>query len=454
MLRAALIGGTEFKPAESAGSVGINVGHMREVYVNSSGCERWWKPKLTAREVINWSLPHSKQQHSGTRVSPARKVALAVLLAVDEGAYASDTLAERSSGLASRDAGLASQIVFGCLRFQAQLDYLIEHYSGRTAASLDKPVQIALRMAIFQLRYLDRIPAHAAVDETVEIVKQQKRAAAGFVNAVLRKVNRDEVQWPDRQTELSCPEWLLARWTGQFGAEAARGAALAALREPIPYVRIAPGRPVPEGIEIEPAGLPGGYRLLSGSAPGLRLHDIGSQSIIPLLGLEPGMSYLDLCAAPGNKTAQALETPLGLAIACDVSLARLRDVPPGCLKVVLDATASLPFSRQFDRIFLDVPCSGTGTLGRNPEIKWRVQRENISQFGEKQVRMLTGAVEWLSSGGRLVYATCSLEREENEDVVGAALEREPTLRREREVWRLPGQDQGDGFYAAVFSRRV
>lgn len=402
--------------------------------------------------MFNWKLPHSKQPRSGGRISPARSVAYAVLQAVDEGAYASDTLAERSSGLASRDAGLASQIVFGCLRFQAQLDFLIEHYSGRAASGLDKSVLMALRMAIFQLRYLDRIPAHAAVDETVEAVKQQKPAAAGFVNAVLRKVNRDVIAWPDRQTELSCPEWLLTRWTGHFGAESATGIAQAALREPVPYVRIAAGKPPPEDIEVEPTEVPGCYRLLGGAAAGFRLHDIGSQSIIPLLDLAPGMSFLDVCAAPGNKTAQALETPLGLAIACDISLARLRGVPPVCPRVVLDATAPLPFSQHFHRIFIDAPCSGTGTLGRNPEIKWRVQIENIKRFAEKQTRMLTGALEWLLPGGRLIYAICSLEAEENEEVVRSVLQHHPELRREREVWRLPGREEGDGFYAAVFNK--
>lgn len=381
-------------------------------------------------------------------------MAYAVLRAVDEGAYASDTLAERSSGLASRDAGLASQIVFGCLRFQAQLDYLVEQYSGRAAAGLDRSVLIALRMAIFQLRYLDRIPAHAAVDETVEAVKLQKPPAAGFVNAVLRKVNRDEVIWPDRQTELSCPDWLLTRWTEHFGPEAARGIAQAALHEPVPYVRVAPGKPIPEGIEAEATEVPGCYRLVSGNLPGLRLHDIGSQSIVPLLDLEPGMTFLDLCAAPGNKTAQALETPLGMAVACDVSLARIREIPPVCPRLVLDAAGPLPFSRSFDRIFIDAPCSGTGTLGRNPEIKWRVQPENIERFAGKQLQMLAGAVGWLKPGGRLVYATCSLEREENEDVVRAALDCQSELRYEREAWRVPGRNEGDGFYAAVFVKQT
>ena len=134
------------------------------------------------------------------------------------------------------------------------------------------------------------------------------------------------------------------------------------------------------------------------------------------------MTFLDLCSAPGNKTVQALETPLGLAVACDISLTRIRDVPPLCPRVVLDATVPLPFSRTFDRIFIDAPCSGTGTLGRNPEIKWRVEPTNIRNFAEKQLRLMANAVAWLKPGGRLVYATCSMEQEENEGVVRAVLE--------------------------------
>src|SRR5437016_6280000 len=151
--------------------------------------------------------------------APARILAFDILLRVEAGAYASDLLVARSADLDSRDAGLAGQIVFGVLRYRGQLDYLIDHYAGRHQR-LDPEVRTALRMAMYQLRYLERIPAHAAVAESVDLVKRaRKRSAVGFVNAVLRKVDRKPIAWPDRATELSCPQWLLDRWDRQFGAD-------------------------------------------------------------------------------------------------------------------------------------------------------------------------------------------------------------------------------------------
>ncbi len=389
------------------------------------------------------------------RISPARRVAFDVLESVAGGGYASDALRERSAKLERRDAGLASQIVFGCLRYQQQLDYLIFRYSGRKAEGLDLAVSIALRSAIFQLRYLERIPAHAAVDEAVELVKQHKRAAVGLTNAVLRKVNRDPVKWPDLQTELSCPAWMLRRWGQHFGADAARGIARVALAEPETYIRVRPGSAPPEGMTVEATEVAGCFRLLSPGIlvpgrSGMRLHDISSQAIVPLLDLRPGQTYLDLCAAPGNKTLQALEIPLGLAVACDVSPKRIREIPDVCPRVVLDATCPLPFRRRFDRIFVDAPCSGTGTLGRNPEIKWRVQEQDFARLGIKQLATLGEALRLLAPGGKLVYATCSLEREENEEVIREALLAWPQFRCEGEMWRVPGREAGDGFYAATW----
>lgn len=397
------------------------------------------------------------------KLSPARAVAFAVLEEVAGGAaYLSDALREQSGSLDARDAGLASQIAFGCVRFERQLDYLIGLYSGRKASDLDRAVVIALRAAIFQMRYLERVPAHAAVHESVEFVKQRKRAASGFVNAVLRKVNRREVNWPEEETALSCPEWLLARWRAHFGEEQARAIAKAALSEPAAYIRIPPGeagregdfteRSQPEGVFAERTQIEGCWRLVSPGGPETRLQDISSQAIVPLLDGRAGQSYLDLCAAPGNKLLQALETRFGLAVACDISERRMREVPPVCPRVVLDATRPLPFSRSFDRIFLDAPCSGTGTLARNPEIKWRVKPQDFARFHKKQVRTAAQGLKLLAPGGKLLYATCSLEREENEDVVGEILAKHSTLRLEREMWRLPGRDEGDGFYAAVLAR--
>ena len=163
-------------------------------------------------------------------ISPARISAFDILRTVEHGGFASDLLL--AAKLDARDAGLASEIVFGVLRYRAQLDYLIGHYSGRSG-KLDAEVRIALRMGMYQLRYLDRIPAHAAVGESVDLVKRaRKTSAAGFVNAVLRNTNQDAVGWPNREVALSCPEWLLERWERRYGADAAAGIARAALRAP------------------------------------------------------------------------------------------------------------------------------------------------------------------------------------------------------------------------------
>jgi len=383
-------------------------------------------------------------------ISPARRVAFDVLCRVEDGAYASDELLSEAAQLTSRDAGLAGQIVFGCLRFQAQLDFLLEHYSKRAPGQLEPALRIALRMGIFQLRYLDRIPPHAAVHEMVELVKQGKRAAAGLTNAVLRKVDRTPLRWPGKSIELSCPRWLLRKWIARYGAAEAEGIARAALREPEHYIRVAPGSPLPpeDAVKLEATMVPGCYRIVEGAGHDLRFQDIGSQAIVPLLQLEPGLSYLDLCAAPGNKTRQALETPLR-GVACDLSEKRLREIPNICPRVVLDATKPLPFKSTFQRILIDAPCSGTGTLGRNPEIKWRVQPKNLLLHQGRQRLILRNALDRLAAGGRLLYATCSLEAEENEEVTHWAVEGSEDIRLVGETWRIPGRDPGDGFYAAV-----
>jgi len=378
-------------------------------------------------------------------MTPARKLAWRVLLLVEGGGYASELLRSRSAGLEARDAGLAAEIVFGCLRHQGQIDFLTERLAGRAAAALDAEVRAALRMGIYQLRYLDRIPPHAAVSESVDLVKRAgKRSAAGLVNAVLRRVDRAPARWPDRATELSMPAWLLARWDKHYGPETAERIARAFLRPPATYVRAPGGRKPPEE-RMEATGVPGCYRLLSGDPGGFRVQDIGSQSIVPLLDLQPGQRFLDLCAAPGNKTAQALESGVR-AVACDLHLSRLRAMKQlDCGLVALDGACPLPFRGEFDRILVDAPCSGTGTLGRNPEIKWRLRPSDLEALHARQVALLSNALKLLAPGGRLVYSTCSLEPEENEAVVREAAGQAP-----RQVWRrTPGVDEGDGFFAAV-----
>jgi 16S rRNA (cytosine967-C5)-methyltransferase len=348
-------------------------------------------------------------------ISPARQIAFDVLRRVHLGGYASDLLLQRSAQLDSRDAGLASEIVFGCLRHQAQLDYLI---ARRVPRPPEPEVRIALRMGIYQLRYLDRIPPHAAVGESVELVKRAHKApAAGLVNAILRKTDRTPVPWPDRATDLSMPAWLLERWDRQFGRPTATKIAAAFLQPPATHI-----------------------------ASTGRIQDIGAQSVVPFLDLHPGQTFLDLCAAPGNKTAQALERGVR-TIACDIHLHRLKQMRDlDCPLVVLDGTQRLPFRAKFDRILIDAPCSGTGTVGRNPEIKWRLQPSDLTDLHAKQVALVHQALEHLCPGGRLVYSTCSLEPEENEQVIQEFPGPWQTSA------RLPGLDEGDGFFVAVYSR--
>lgn len=364
-------------------------------------------------------------------MTPARRIAFEILGAVERGGFAADLLEERTGRLEARDAGLVTQIVFGVLRRRAQLDWFITQAASRPVEKMDASVVRALRMGVFQLRFLSKIPPHAAVGESVDLVKSAgKTSAAGFCNAVLRRLPERPAEWPSDEVKYSLPEWLWARWRKNLGGAAAARAAEAALEEPESWWR------TPDGQSGE------------GPAPeGARVMDIGSQSIVPLLQLEAGQRFLDLCAAPGNKTAQALEAGVR-AVACDASEPRLQGLLADCPRVLLDGAQPLPFGPVFDRILVDAPCSGTGTLSRNPEIRWRLTPDEIQRQSARQQRILRHALAALKPGGRLVYSTCSLEPEENQDVVN----RVAASRVQRVVRRLPGRDPGDGFFAAVLVR--
>ena len=380
------------------------------------------------------------------KLAPARQAAFGALLAIDRGEWSAEALASKSALLDSRDAGLASDIVFGTLRRRGELDALIGKYSKRGVNKLDLAVRTALDMALYQIRFLDRVPGHAAVNDSVELARRAgKASAAAFVNAVLRRAIREPAEVPET---LSTPTWLFERWIAQYGADTTHAIAQASLRPPEKFIRVGNALP-PEG--AEPTDVPGCFKLTGGDAarPGFdqgsfRFQDIGSQAVVPLLRLRPGQTFLDLCASPGNKTAQALESSVK-AIACDLHLSRAKFLLPlGVPIVTLDAAKPLPFARCFDRILVDAPCSGTGTLARNPEIKWRLKPEDIGDLQSRQIAILRNALGHLTPDGLLVYSTCSLEREENQDVVASV---GATVVETME--RLPGRDRGDGFFAAV-----
>jgi 16S rRNA (cytosine967-C5)-methyltransferase len=371
--------------------------------------------------------------------APARQAAFGALLAIERGAWSAEAIAARSIHLDPRDAGLASDITFGTLRHRGELDALIAACSRRAVERLDPAVRIAIEMALYQLRFLDRVPDHAAVNDSVELARRAgKASAAAFVNAVLRCSIRERKDIPET---LSTPSWLLERWIAQYGPETAFALAQASLKPPERFIRVGNGLPP---ADAEPTDIPGCYRLSGGDTGGFRFQDIGSQAVVPLLDLKPGHTFLDVCAAPGNKTAQALETPLR-AIACDLHLSRARMLLPLDIPIVtLDATKPLPLYTRFDRILVDAPCSGTGTLARNPEIKWRLKPADIPDLQGRQIAILRNALAHLSTSGVLVYSTCSLEREENEDVIAAS---GATIL--KTIQRLPGREPGDGFFAAL-----
>jgi len=301
---------------------------------------------------------------------------------VEKGAWASDLLRAASETLDARDAALAHQIVFGVLRRQLPLDaWIASRTKGR---KLDIEVHIALRMGLFQLHFLDRVPGYAAVSDSVNLVKRARKvSAAGLVNAVLKSKSPLAEPMPGD----SIPHWLFARWVTNFGAKTAAGIAEYSTREP--------------ETAIEPT--------------------------------------------TGNKTAQAIAAGANV-VACDRHLHRLAPMRAlGCDLVQLDAAVALPFRRKFDRVLVDAPCSGTGTLARNPEIRHRLGPGDLSDLHGRQVRILRNARECVAPGGVLVYSTCSLEREENEDVLHEVSGRIP----EETHYRIPGVQPGDGFYGAV-----
>ncbi|MBI3667610.1 MAG: hypothetical protein HY236_15510, partial [Acidobacteria bacterium] len=320
---------------------------------------------------------------------------------------------------------------------------------------------------------LDRVPGRAAVWESVEIVKRARKAsAAGLVNAVLRKLAAEPRE--GRPAPERClPAWMLERWRRHFGDRTAEALAFATLEAPPTYLRLNARFDTEEtlqlltaeGVETGPTELPYCRRLLKGRPARtecfrqgrVRIQDLGSQRVTARLELAPGQHLLDLCAAPGGKTFQALEQCGGqaYAVACDLYLHRLSTLQrlatmPAAL-VALDAARPLPFAARFDRILVDAPCSGTGTLARNPEIKWRLRPADIEDLAARQRAILEHALEALAPGGRLVYATCSLEPEENEAVVESLLSG-PFEKMESRLW-LPSDQPGDGFFACVITRR-
>lgn len=445
----------------------------------------------------------------------ARLAALNVLLAVERGrtTLAAELDRARRGLRDERDRALLSELTAGSLRWQARLDALIAQCSDRPADKLTPGVRTILRLSAYQLEHLDRIPAHAVLNEAVELTRQiGEPRAAGFVNAVLRTFGRRRARLklparPDTDakpaarvaylsTTLSHPAWLVERWMSRYGFEAAerwcefnnstpsvtvrsRGRLSAAellMSLRAAEIDAAAATFVRDAIVLPPGTL---GHVPAPLAEEFFVQDEASQLVAHAVGAAPGQRVLDVCAAPGGKTI-VLAADLqkrGLLVASDYRASRVRllhrtvrQAGASAYVVAFDATSPLPFRVCFDRVFVDAPCSGLGIVRRDPDLKWSRQPDDLPGFALVQHRMLTQAAEVVVPGGRLVYATCTSEPEENDFVVRRFLEDDrrfavapispeligqgtaPLVDSQGFLRTLPFRDGLDAFFAASLAR--
>jgi len=442
----------------------------------STGRQRPSKPaKATAVE---------KSAPSHAPISPARQAAFAILDRVATTSAHSDDLLHGPgmSALSQADRNLATTLVLGVLRWQIALDARMQPLLQRPDLALPSPVATALRMGAFQLQHLDRIPAHAALSESVELVRAAGHGhAAGMVNAILRKLTREPASKPklyettaNFAVRLAHPEWLVSRWVRTYGRTAALAMCAYDQQPPTQGTLFTPPDPTDDPTQTLP-------------------HiDDGSRLVAELAAAShPSANRIwDCCAAPGGKTLiLSRRHATADLLASDANprrlqslAARLHTDAPQVRTLEADATKLPATEPPFDLILCDVPCSGTGTLGRNPEIKQRLQPSDLARQATRQREILASALTHLAPGGHLLYSTCSLEPEENENVVADVLAALPpntdikivsiepaltrlsknkivagepptNLLRNGHLRTLPGVEfRGDGFFATLFHR--
>jgi len=425
--------------------------------------------------------------------APARTAAYHALRAVSTGRFdLPAALAQSRRALDdARDRALAAEIVNGTLRWQRALDHLITHFARRSVARMDDEVLTILRLSMYQLLHLDRVPAAAVVDDAVNLTRAaRKPSAAGFVNAILRSLLRQRHRLPlparpeaeerrqavpvdpeerrqavpveavDRQASLaylgithSHPDWLVERWLTRYGFDAAEAWVRFNNDPPRLTVRVNTLRAsvedamralaedgiVTERTRYAPAALvvTEGNPLRRSPDGLVFVQDEASQLVPLLVDPQPGERILDLCASPGGKTTAmaAAMRDEGLIVACDVRPSRmelLRHTVEAsgarCVRLMqVEARGPLPIGSTFDRVLIDAPCSGLGTIRRDPDIRWRRRPDQLAAFADEQVDLLDRAAAVLRPGGRLVYATCSSEPQENEEVVDRFLAAHPDM---------------------------
>lgn len=419
-----------------------------------------------------------------TLASPARRLALSVLLDTERGPTLSERLAEHDvEALPRRERDFLHELTLGTLRLRGRLDHALARLTSRPLAELDAAVLGVLRLGAHQILNL-RVPARAAVHEAVELARERQPAASGLVNAVLRRLAREGAPaLPDPSREPlgwltsggSLPAWIATRWIHNWGAAAAVERAQACLQPPLVAFRANPRCAPPA--ETTPLGVPGALSAPNADLAGLAregviyVQDLGSQ-LVAALGAS-GPRVLDACAAPGGKSTLIADLlgGAGSVIAIERSASRLRSMRRlverwGASNVaIVHGDASLPPLRGgFDGILLDAPCSGLGTLARHPDLRWRARPEDMARHAERQRTLLEAIAPLLRPGGRLVFSVCSLEPEETLDVVTPFLARHRDFQpdglpawseRFREgdfLVTKPERDGSDGFFVAALRR--
>ncbi|MGH7262582.1 MAG: 16S rRNA (cytosine(967)-C(5))-methyltransferase RsmB [Candidatus Rokuibacteriota bacterium] len=407
----------------------------------------------------------------GTAVSPARVEALRILCRVEEDQAFADLALEAAlerAQLPPRDRALTTELVYGTLRWQRRLDWILAPHSRRRIERLDPWVRNLLRLTAYQLQFLDKIPAWAAVNEAVALAKRRAHGeAAPFINAVLRSLSRSGGELPALSddpvealaTRLAFPSWMARRWARRLGLDEAEQL-MKALNERPPVtvranllrcsgdalierlsqeeeVKASPAALAPEGLALESPGP--AFRFKTFKEGWFTIQDQGSMLIGHLLAPNPGETVADVCAAPGTKSTHlaALMQNSGKVVAMDPHAGRLKLVARSAARLGIrivecrggSAEILAPkFKGAFNRVLVDAPCSNLGVLRRNPDVKWRRTEAELLRHAERQRAILEGAAAMCQPGGMLVYATCSLEPEENEAVVFPFLETHPEWR--------------------------
>ena len=440
------------------------------------------------------------------KISPARTAAFEILLRIEtEKAFTSVLLPIYEETLTKKDAALCHELTLGVLRKKIYLDKVITKFTKKSLAKFDNEVLISLRLGLYQLFCLERVPAYSAINESVNLVKvAKKKSASGLVNAVLRRASKEKIDLhystgiEKISVETSHPKWLIEKWVNKFGVETA--SRVAEKNNDVPDMSFRVTAKFYKKEKAEQSSILSELKTEYGVVESdfikdcfiaerfnekcrelakqnlIYFQDSASQMIPQIIDIKSEESFIDICAAPGSKFTQIDITlnAKALRVTGDYFRHRIETLRRNCKKqevdhrniVQYDAKSTLPFKDgSFDVVLVDAPCSGTGTIRHNPEIRYFLNEKDFVDLSSKQLTILQNASKLIKRGGRIIYSTCSLETEENEEVVQQFLSAnqnyelvkpclpEKFLTADGYLRTSPNRDEMDGFFAAILYRR-